>query len=456
MKETRKLSLGTKMVYGLGDFASQLVWTFVGNYLTIFYTDVVGLAPAIASTIMLVARIWDGINDPMFGAIAERTRSKWGRFRPYILFGAPILALFNVLAFTSPFGNGAAGVAWASFTYIGLGMLYTAVNLSYGSLATVMTTDSQERVELNSWRMIGTNLGACLLSAISMPFILKFSHAEKATSQGYTMTTLIFAICSLPLFFLVFKVCKEVVMPVESDKKVSIWKSFKVVLGNKPLLVIFFTMLLYMTGMFGRIGLAIYYFIYCMGRYDLIALLMMAPTICAAISIFATRKLVNYVPKKILGIISLGGTGLSLVLLYLTPSSNATAVIILSGVYGLFQFGTPLFMGSVPECVDYQEYTTGVRSDGISYAFVSLSTKFGSAFGASLGLMIMAAYGYAANTEQSASALHGINLTVNLVMGLLFLAAIIPWLFYPLNAKKSKEVREALDEKRLQAEVTER
>jgi GPH family glycoside/pentoside/hexuronide:cation symporter/probable glucitol transport protein GutA len=103
MKETRKLSLGTKMVYGLGDFASQLVWTFVGNYLTIFYTDIVGLAPAIASTIMLVARIWDGINDPMFGAIAERTRSKWGRFRPYILFGAPILALFNVLAFTSPF-----------------------------------------------------------------------------------------------------------------------------------------------------------------------------------------------------------------------------------------------------------------------------------------------------------------------------------------------------------------
>ena len=120
--------MGTKIVYGLGDFASQLVWTFVGNYLTVYYTDVVGLAPAIASAIMLIARIWDGVNDPMFGAVAERTKSKWGRFRPYILIFSPILAIFNVLAFTAPFGNRTAGVIWAAFSYIGLGMLYTAVN----------------------------------------------------------------------------------------------------------------------------------------------------------------------------------------------------------------------------------------------------------------------------------------------------------------------------------------
>ncbi len=448
MTEKKKLSLGTKVAYGLGDFASQLVWTFAGNYLSIYYTDIVGLAPAIASAIMLIARIWDGINDPMFGAIAERTRSKWGRFRPYILFGAPFLALFNVLAFTAPFGNGTAGVIWASVSYIALGMLYTVVNLSYGSLGTVMSTDSQERVELNSWRMIGTNLGSCFLSAVSMPLILKFSQSDTATGHGYTMTTAFFAICSLPLFFLLFKCCKEVVMPVDADEKVSLWKSFKVVLTNKPLVIIFFTMLIYMTGMFGRIGLAIYYFIYCMGRYDLIALLMMAPTICAAISIFLTRKLVNYISKKTLGMISLTGSGLALVALYLAPSSNATVIIVLSAVYGLFQFGTPFFMGSVPECIDYQEYTTGVRSDGISYAFVSLATKFGSAFGTSLGLLIMAGFGYMANQEQTAQSLHGINLTVNLVMGLLFLAALIPWALYPMTEKKNKEIREALDAKR--------
>lgn len=415
--------MGTKIVYGLGDFASQLVWTFVGNYLTVYYTDVVGLAPAIASAIMLIARIWDGVNDPMFGAIAERTKSKWGRFRPYILVFSPILAIFNVLAFTAPFGNKTAGVIWAAFSYIGLGMLYTAVNLSYGSLANVMTADSQERVELNSWRMIGTNLGSCFLSAISMPLILKFSRAEAPTGMGYTLTTLVFAICSLPLFFLVFKCCKEVIQPRQDVNQIPIKTTIKVVVTNKPLLIIFFTLLAYMTGMFGRIGLAIYYFMYNMHRFDLISILMMAPTICGAVAIFLTRKLVNYVPKKTLG------------------------VIIMSGVYGLFSFAVPLFMGSVPECIDYAELNTGVRSDGTSYAFTSLATKFGSAFGASVGLMIMSYFGYVANAEQTAEALKGINIAVNIFPAVTFFVALVIWMFYPIDAKKATEIREELEKK---------
>lgn len=450
MTNTGRLSTKTKIIYGLGDFASQLVWTFVGNYLTIFYTDIVGLTPAIASAIMLIARIWDGINDPMFGAIAERTKTKYGRFRPYILFGAPFLALFNVLTFTSPFGGGRVGVVWASFTYIGLGMIYTAVNLSYGSLANVMTTNPQERVELNSWRLIGTNLGSCFLSAISMPLILRFSavgDGVTATARGYTFTTAFFAICSLPLFFLVFKSCKEVVVPLHDVKSVSFFKTLKVVFMNKPLVLIFFTMLFFMTGMFGRIGLAIYYFIYNMQRFDLIAMLMMAPTICAAISIFLTRKLVAFISKKVLGAISLIGCGVSLVILFFIPPANAGMVIFFSGVYGLFMFGTPLFMGSVPECIDFQENEFGVRSDGTSYAFVSLATKLGSAFGSSLGLMIMAAYGYVANAQQSQEALKGINVAVNLLPAGLFFLSLIPWILYPITKEKNEEIRAKLEEK---------
>lgn len=143
MNQKGKLSKMTLFAYGMGDFASNLCWTFIGSYLSVFYTDVVGFTPAIASAIMLIAKIWDGINDPMFGAIAERTNTKKGRFRPYIFYGAPFLALFSVLAFTT-FGKGSAAVAWASFSYIGCGMLYTVVNLSYGSLSTVMTTDPED------------------------------------------------------------------------------------------------------------------------------------------------------------------------------------------------------------------------------------------------------------------------------------------------------------------------
>lgn len=127
-----RLSKKSIFSYGLGDLASQLVWSFVGTYLTVYYMDVVGLAPLAVSTILMVAKIWDAVNDPMMGGIAERTRTKWGRFRPYILFGAPFLGLFSVLTFTAPFGNGTAGIVWAVFTYIGAGMLYTLVNIPYG------------------------------------------------------------------------------------------------------------------------------------------------------------------------------------------------------------------------------------------------------------------------------------------------------------------------------------
>ena len=131
--KTKKLASKAAVVcYGFGDMASQFVWTFVGSYLTIFYTDIVGLTPVVISMIMLGARIWDAVNDPMMGAIAERTRSKFGRFRPYIAFGCPILAILGVLTFTNPFGGSSKlGVIWAAATYIIAGMVYTLVNIPY-------------------------------------------------------------------------------------------------------------------------------------------------------------------------------------------------------------------------------------------------------------------------------------------------------------------------------------
>ena len=164
-----RLSRKSIFSYALGDLASQLVWTFVGMYLSVYYLDVVGLAPAAASAIMLVAKVWDAVNDPMMGAICERTRSKYGRFRPYILYGAPFLAVFSVLTFTAPFGNGTAGVLWAAFAYIGAGMLYTLVNIPYGAMAAVMTTHNDDRTKLNASRGIGMQIGILIVSLPSSP-----------------------------------------------------------------------------------------------------------------------------------------------------------------------------------------------------------------------------------------------------------------------------------------------
>ena len=254
----KRLSKLTLFAYGMGDFASNLCWTFIGSYLSVFYTDVVGMAPAIASAIMLIAKIWDGVNDPMFGAIAERTNTKRGRFRPYILFGAPILAVLSVLAFTT-IGRGNAAVIYAAITYIGCGMAYTVVNLSYGSLSTVMTTNPEDIAQLNSWRMMGTNLSSVLLNAITAPLLMKFSGgSESYTAGAYTKVAILFAICALPLFYFVYVNCKETIKPAAGATKVSVGTSIKTVLSNKPLILVFFIQLLAMTAFFGRMGVVIY------------------------------------------------------------------------------------------------------------------------------------------------------------------------------------------------------
>ena len=154
------LSRGTLIAYGAGDFASNLCWTFVGGYLTIFYTDILGIAPAMVSLLLLVARVFDGFWDPAFGAIAERTKSRWGRFRPYIMFGAPALAIFSTLTFTK-IGSGNITVIAAFVTYFICGLMYSVVNMSYGSLSTVMTSNQDSLMQLNSYRMLGQILVRC-------------------------------------------------------------------------------------------------------------------------------------------------------------------------------------------------------------------------------------------------------------------------------------------------------
>lgn len=456
MESVNKLSKKTLFAYGCGDFASNLCWTFIGSYLSIFYTDVVGMAPAVASAIMLIAKIWDGVNDPMFGAIAERTHTSKGRFRPYIFYGAPLLAVLSVLAFTT-LGKGKTAIVWAAVTYIACGMLYTVVNLSYGSLSTVMTTDAGDIAQLNSYRMMGTNLSSVLLNAITAPLLLKFSGgAEGYTAGAYTKVAIIFAICALPLFYFVYTSCKETVHPPKSSVKVPISKSIKSVVTNGPLMLIFVIQLVAMTAFFGRMGVVIYYLMYNVQRFDLIAAFMSLPSLFTVVGILVTKNFTVKVGKKKMAAIGYIGAGSALILIYIVGKtmgySNILLLLILHCIYGFFCFSFPIPMAMVPDAINYEEEKKGIRSDGTSYATVSLSTKFGSAFGVSGALLIMGATGYVANAQQTAEAMNGINMTTNLIFGIMFLCCLIPLFFYPLNEKKSEEILESLQKKRAERE----
>lgn len=445
----KKLSKVTLFAYGCGDFASNLCWTFVGSYLSIFYTDVVGMAPAIASMIMLIAKIWDGVNDPMFGLIAERTNTRWGRFRPYILFGCPFLALFSVLTFTT-IGSGTTAVIWACFTYIGCGMLYTVVNLSYGSLSTVMTNDPEDISQLTSYRMIGTNLSSVLLNAITAPMLAFFSATSDGsyTAKAYMIVAIIFAVCAVPIFIFVFAKCKENIKPATNTVKVPITQSLKAVFTNKPLILLFFIQLFAMTAFFGRMGVVVYYVIYVIGRSDLISIFMALPSLMTVVGIALTKNYTIKFGKKRMASIGYIGAGLSLIAIYLVGMmggySNIPLLVILHACYGFFCFSFPIPMSMIPDAIFYQQDRTGVRADGVSYSAVSLATKFGSAFGVSGALLIMGAFGYVANAEQTATAISGMNMTVNLLFGILYLLCLIPLHFYPLDEKRNAEIQASL------------
>lgn len=451
----RASNLGV-IFYSCGDLASQFVWTFIGSYLTIFYTDIVGLAPAAAAAIMMIARIWDAVNDPMMGAIAERTRSKMGRFRPYILFGAPLLAVFSVLCFTHPFaGSSTAGVIYATVTYITTGMLYTMVNIPYGALAAVMTEDAEQRNKINASRNVGMNIGILIVNGITANIMLFFSGkgAEVANGNGYFMTAIVYAIISIPCFFAVFFTSKEQVIPEVTKEKFSLKATIAGLVTNKNLMILLVIMILQMTAWMGRIGVVIYYIMYCLGSFTLIPVIMLAPSVCGIISSFMVPKVMSKLGKRTTLQIAVTCQGIALLAMYFTPFDNLPLIIIESGLVGFFNVSFPCSLSLLGDAIDYNEYKTGVRNDGIAYATYGLAQKLGNAIGASVGVLLLAAFGYVANAQQTPETLHGMNMVVNLMPAIIFFLTALFAFTWKLKDSEADEIRAKLHERKSKANI---
>lgn len=448
--QTKKASKLGVICYGLGDLASQFIWTFVGSYLTIFYTDIVGFAPIVVSGIMLIARVWDAINDPMMGSIAENTRSKFGRFRPYIAFGCPFLAVFAVMTFID-MGNGIGGVLFSAIIYIIAGMLYTLVNIPYSSLAAVMTEDPKQRSLIGTSRSIGMNVGMIIVNSCSAGLALYFSGsgAEVATGHGYMMTAIVYSIIAIPLFLIVFFTSKEVIMPEKEMKKLSLAETLGGMVKNRYLMVIFVVSTIQMVAFMGRISITTYYVIYCLGAFSLIALIMTIPSIGGIIGSLVVAPLANRFGKKKILALTLLGQGIGLFIVYFAPFTNMTQIMVGHWIYGIFNCGFPVCLAMVADCVDFWEEKTGVRQDGSYYATYGLSTKLGNAIGSAVGVLLISAFGYVAGSmEQTSTALSGINLTVNLIPAiLLVVAAVLVWVLWDKSDEEFDQIRAIVKER---------
>jgi GPH family glycoside/pentoside/hexuronide:cation symporter/probable glucitol transport protein GutA len=453
--KVEKLSLSSKLGYGFGEAGSQCSWTIISSYLTVFYTDVVGLTPLVISTIMLVARVWDAVNDPMFGSIAENSNFKFGRYRSWILFGLPFLVLFSCLAFLDlDISNSWKGF-WCGFTYIFCGMAYTVVNLSTGALSNTMTANPAERTQLQSFRGAFSTIVGFVLSMATMPIILHFGNGSTSSARGYFIAALIFALISVPFFLLCIALTKEVILgkQVKKEKEDGVGKklteSFKVAFSDRDTRNLVLAVITNMVSLFGRQGITVYFFIYVVKNPMLMSVALPAMLLGMLLTNFYAPFLLKVMNKKTAGVLGAIGNAISLVGIFLTGQAGMnTGVVICTFLNGLTNCSYIVMFSLAGDIIDDNWIRTGKRTEGVTYAVISFATKLGNAIGGSVGIVALAAAGYVANTEMSGDILTKMNAIINL-SPIIFLA--LAMFFYArirmnnaIAIENEKKVREIL------------
>lgn len=436
------LTFKNYFVYGMGNFASQLSWTMVGTYLSIFYTDVFGLGVGAVAMLMLIAKVWDGINDPMMGTIMERTHTRWGRFRPYIFAGAPLLVVFTILTFTVPGFGGPAKLIYAYVTYIGLGMAYTMTNVPYTALPAVMTHDPKEVNRLNAAQMMGMTIGQIVLNLTVLPLVTFIGGGDQA--NGYQKTATLLAIVALPMFWAVAVMSKEKVT-VEKKEQGKVLDGLKMIAKNKNLLCAMFYSFFNMFGILGRISVAVFFYMHCVQNFALITVFMMMQMAVGTLVMPFAPKFVEKFGKRNGAIISMVIQGAALLLLYFGPSTSIPFNFLCMIIYGTGYIAGPSGSGMIVDAIDDFDDKYGVRNDGMAFSFNGTAIKIATAIANSVFLLVMGAFGYVGGGEITPHVQTGINLAANLLPGIVFLIGIIPLALYDLDKPGYMEaVRERL------------
>ena len=426
----KPLTFKNYFVYGMGNFASQLSWTMVGTYLSIFYTDVFGLGVGAVAMLMLVAKIWDGINDPMMGTLMERTHTKWGRFRPYIFAGAPLLVVFTILTFTVPEFGGTGKLVYAYSTYIGLGMAYTVTNVPYTALPAVMTRDPKEINKLNAAQMMGMTIGQIVLNLFVLKLVLWIGKGDQVA--GYRGTAAVLALIALPMFWAVAIMSKErITTKKESQGKIS--DGLKLIFKNKNLLCAIMYSFFNMFGILGRISVAVFFYMHCVQNFALISVFMMMQMAVGTLVMPFAPAFVSKFGRRNAAIISMIIQGASLVLLYFGPSANIPFNFVCMILYGTGYIAGPCGSGMIVDAIDDFDDKYGVRNDGMAFSFNGTGIKVATAIANSVFLLVMGAYGYAGGAEITPHVQDGINLAANLLPGVVFFIGIIPLMLYDLD-----------------------
>jgi sugar (glycoside-pentoside-hexuronide) transporter len=429
------MKLRTAAGYAVGDFGINLYFISVMTYLLYFYTDVMGISAAAAGGVFAVARFVDAITDPIMGMIAERTRTRWGRMRPYILFGAIPLALISILTFTVPDTDMAGKVTWAYTTYILFGLIYTVVTIPYATLTASLTQDYQARTKLSTYRIGCAFAGGFLVSVGTFPLVSLFDDE----ALGFQVLMLGFAVVATALLWVTFATTREVVTP--KVEKISIKDSLLAISRNPPLLVVIGIFSCGMLSFTVRQTTTAYFFIYNVGDPSLISWFFTLTLGCMLIGIWAVPSLAERFGKA--GATRLGAylTILACVGFYLTPYDAITAIFFWGCLVALG--GTPVAVlgwAMIPDTVEYAQLKHGVRADGAIYSTASFFQKLAKTVGGAGVAFALGFAGYVANAEQTPAALETIHVLLTLVPIGIMVVLIVLTRIYSLGRDQHAEI----------------
>lgn len=442
----QKLSVKEKVSYGLGDFAANIVFQTVMIFLMYYYTDIFGIPVAAVGTLFFLSRIWDGVNDPMMGALADRTKSKYGRFRPWIKWTAFPFGILAVLMFTTPDFSVDGKIIYAYVTYILMMMIYTANNIPYGALSAVMTSDSIERTSLNSYRFVFGQSAALMVQGLTLPLIALLGAGDKAL--GYQLTMGLFAAIAVGMFYITFYNTKERIEPPK-EQQTPLKEDLKDLMKNRPWMILFLMGLVTFIFLSLRIAVGLYYFQYYVGDESLFSMYAVLGTIGLIIGIPLSKPLTKKFGKRNTYIMSNILSGIAVLALFLPSPEQYKWAYAISALVGFFNGpGVPILWAMYADTADYAEWRFGRRATGIVFSAATFGQKFGWGIGGALTGWLLALFHYVPNTAQTSESLLGIKLMLSIIPGVLMILSVILLFFYNLTEPFMEKVQSELTARR--------
>jgi sugar (glycoside-pentoside-hexuronide) transporter len=444
--ESQKLSVGEKLGYGVGDAAANFIFQTMVIFQLAFYTDTFGITAAAAGTLFLVVRVFDAAFDPLMGVVADRTNTRWGKFRPWVLWTAVPFGIMGFLTFATPDLGPSGKLAYAYVTYILLMMVYSANNLPYSALSGVMTGDVVERTSLSSYRMVFAMMSQFVIQGLALPMVHHFGGGSDA--RGYKVTMGIFSALAVVFFVVTFLSTRERVHP-DPQQRSSIGQDFRDLLGNGPWLTMFLLTVVLFVTLALRGGVVLYYFKYLVRREDLFSLFNVLGTGATIVGVVLSKPVAARVGKRRLFIVGLLFTVVFTAAFVVLPP---TAVPLIIGTEMLRQFAygftIPLLWAMMADVADFSEWKNRRRATAIVFSGIIFGLKAGLGIGGALGGYLLSAYGYVPNAVQSEHSLTGIRYMMSIFPAASFLLCAVCLSFYRIDKSLELTMSSDLAERR--------